>query len=259
MMEYNEYKNLYNRLNTIGDINKMIQKGYDEELLTTLLSQKVNRETKKRFHVVKQNSERLLRDWKRGKSLMQISEDWRFPPILTAMLIFLEDGASRKEFWSYIRDPESIGDDVIAEEIREIVRSDLVYSPDANERHRKRGIWGETLLQDWLDSQNITYRTECDLRGTHTKTPDCLLDAPLIYDGKEIRWIESKATFGDNIEFRFNARKQLMPYTHLFGPGLVIYWLGRLDDLEMPDGIYVADISVLDSKLRPANGSGASE
>jgi len=250
-MEYSEYKNIYNRLNTRKDIKKMMEKGYEEEFLTTILTQKINRETKKRFHVVKQNSARLLRDWKRGKSLMQISEEWRFPPILTTMMIFLEDGAGRKEFWSYIRDPDSIGDEVLAEEIRDVVRSDVVYSPEANERHRQRGIWGETLLQNWLDSQNITYRTECDLRGSHDKTPDCLLDEPMMYAGKEIYWIESKASFGDNTEFRFNSRKQLAPYTLLFGPGVVVYWMGCLNDLQPVDDVYVTDISILETKLGP--------
>ena len=250
-MEYSEYRNIYNRLNTVKDITKMMEKGYDEELLETILTQKINRETKKRFYVVKQNSARLLRDWKRGKSLMQISEEWRFPPILTSMMIFLEDGAGRKEFWSYIRDPDSIGDAVLAEEIKDVVRSDLVYSPEANERHRQRGIWGETLLQDWLNAQNITYRTECDLRGSHDKTPDCLLDEPMMYAGKEIYWIESKASFGDNTEFRFNSKKQLVPYTLLFGPGVVVYWMGCLNDLQPVDDVYVTDISILQTKLAP--------
>jgi len=249
-MEYSEYRNIYNRLNTVRDVDKMKEKGYEEEFLLTLLTQKINRETKKRFHIVKQNAGRLLRDWRRGKTLMQISEEWKFPPILTAMLIFLEDGASRKEFWEYIREPELLGE-TVAEEIREIVRSDPVYSPEANERHRKRGVWGETLLQDWLDAQDIDYRTENDLKNQGTKTPDCLLDKPMLYNGKEIKWIESKASFGDNTEFRMNSKKQLVPYTQLFGPGVVVYWLGRLNDLDIPDDVYVADISILETKLQP--------
>lgn len=248
-MEYEEYKKLYNRLNSVDDIEKLKKDGYEEELLTVVLTQKINRETKKRFHVVKQNAPRLLREWKKGKSLMDLSKDWRFPPILTAMLIFLEDGATKKEFWSYIREPELLGDEAIAQEVRDIVNADIVYSPDANESHRKRGIWGETLLQDWLNDQEIKYRTECDLRGIHEKTPDCLLDEPMMYNGIKINWIESKATFGDNTEFRFNSRKQLVPYTELFGPGVVVYWMGKLNDLELPDDVYVEDISILETKL----------
>jgi len=111
-------------------------------------------------------------------------------------------------------------------------------------------LWGEDLAHQWLDGQGITYRTENDLRDTEfTKTPDCLLDEPVLYNGHKIFWVESKASFGDNTEFKYNSRKQLIPYTKLFGPGLVVYWVGCLNDLECPEDVYVSDISVLDVKL----------
>ena len=37
-----------------------------------------------------------------------ISKKWNFPPVLTAMLIFQENGFSKKQFWKYIREPETI-------------------------------------------------------------------------------------------------------------------------------------------------------
>ncbi|MBQ7701233.1 MAG: TPD domain-containing protein, partial [Candidatus Methanomethylophilaceae archaeon] len=35
----------------------------------------------------------------------------------------------------------------------------------------------------------------------------------------------------------------------IFGPGVVVYWSGCLDDLECPDDVYVRDISILDDHL----------
>ena len=248
-MKYQDYRSIYNSLNTSKDIDKLTAKGYDNELLVSVFTQKTTREVKKRFYIVKQNACRMLREWKKGRTLLSISEKWRFPPILTAMFIFIEDGASRKEFWEYIREPEKACSDELREEIKEIRNADLVYSPEGNERQRQRGLWGESKLHEWLDGQEITYRTEEDLRGVYEKTPDALLDKPMLYRGKKINWVESKASFGDNTEFKFNSKKQLIPYTKLFGPGLVVYWLGCLDDLEEPEGIYVNDISVMDDKL----------
>ena len=69
------------------------------------------------------------------------------------------------------------------------------------------------------------------------------------FEGREIRWIESKASFGDAVEFRYNCKNQLIPYTELFGPGVVVYWTGHLDGLEAPDGITVEDIGIMDKKL----------
>lgn len=247
-MEYQEYKSIYNCLNCPSDLEKLELEGYDSRLLRTMYTQKISRDVKKRFYVVKQNTPRILKEWKKGKTMMQLSDEWRFPPILMAMFIFMEDGASKKEFWSYINDPDQLSKRT-ADEIRDVAKNDLIYSPEANEEQRQRGLWGESLLHDWLDKQNIKYRTEDEIRGAYEKTPDALLDEPMMYDGHKIYWVESKASFGDNTEFRFNSRKQLIPYTKIFGPGVVVYWVGCLDDLECPDGVFVEDINVLEKTL----------
>ncbi len=248
-MNYEEYRQLYNELQTKDDVERLSSR-YDERMLDSLFTQKTTREVKKRFYMVKNASPKMLKEWKKGKSIMELSKKYRFPPLLTAMFIFLEDGASKKEFWAYVKDPELLESEETADEVREATRNDIVYSPDANDRQRDRGLWGEDLLHQWLDGQGVTYRTENDLRDTEfTKTPDALLDKPVMYNGRKIFWVESKASFGDNTEFRYNSRKQLVPYTKLFGPGLVVYWVGCLDDLECPEDVYVNDISVMDMKL----------
>ncbi len=249
-MKYEEYKQLYNQLRVPSDVERLSDT-YDARMLDSLFTQKTTREVKKRFYIVKDASPKMLKEWNKGRSIMELSEKYRFPPLLTAMFIFLEDGATKKEFWAYVRDPSLLESEETAAEVQEAVDNDIVYSPAANDRQRERGLWGEDLLHQWLDGQGITYRTENDLRGTEfTKTPDCLLDKPVIYEGHEIHWVESKASFGDNTEFRFNSRKQLVPYTKLFGPGLVVYWVGCLDDLECPDEVFVCDISVLQKTLQ---------
>ncbi len=251
-MDFKEYRRLYDNLNSPEDLNDLLNEGYDRRLLDTLYTQKVSRNVKKRFHTVKNNSKSMLRDWNKGRSFMEISNHYDFPPILIMMMIFQEEGVSKKRFWEIVRDPNILESPEAAEEVREAVKNDLVYSPDANERQKERGQWGEKLLQGWLDDQSIEYMTENDIRAVEgsTKTPDCLLKNPVIYAGHEIRWIESKASFGDNIEFRFNARKQLIPYTQLFGPGVVVYWTGCLNDMECPTNVYLENIGIIDKKLK---------
>jgi len=252
-MKYEEYKMIYSSLNGPKDIERLEKKGYGRDMLLSMFTQKTTREVKKRFYVVKQNAGRMLKEWKQGHTLLEISEKWRFAPILTAMFIFLEDGASRKEFWEYINEPDIATNKDLRNEIIEIRKADLVYSPEANEIQRQRGIWGESLLHEWLDGQDITYRTEEDLRGVYDKTPDALLSEPMTYNGKKINWVESKASFGDDTEFRFNSKKQLVPYTNLFGPGVVVYWLGYLDGLKEPENVYVDDIGIMKKRLETWN------
>ena len=247
-MDYSEYKTLYNGLEGPKDVEKFISDGYDSRLVKTLYTQKTSRDVKKRFYVIKSKAPQMLKMWKRGVSMMAISEKYRFPPMLTAMMIFQQDGASKKEFWEYVNNPDQL-DEEVANELREVIAADLIYSPKANEEQRERGKWGEDLLHQWLDGQGITYRVEDDLKGVYEKTPDALLDEPMMYEGKKIFWVESKASFGDNTEFKYNSRKQLIPYTQIFGPGVVVYWTGCLDDLECPPDVYVRDISILEDKL----------
>lgn len=251
-MEYSEYKKLYDSLVYPEDVERRISEGYDTRLIETLYTQKVSREVKKRYHVVKGNSKRMLKDWNSGKSFMEIAKYYKFPPILIMMMIFQENGTQKKQFWEFIRDPDLLESPVAAKEVREATAMDFVYSPAANDKQRERGQWGEALLQGWLDRQGVEYMTENDIRDTENsgKTPDCLLREPMLFKGHKICWIESKASFGDSVEFRFNSRKQLCPYTELFGPGVVVYWTGYVNGLECPPDVFLEDISILNESLK---------
>lgn len=254
-MEYREYSSIYSRLSSFRDIEELISEGYDERLIKTLFTQKTSRYVRKKFHVVKANDARMLSAWKKGKTMMELADRWCFPPVLIARFIFLRDGASKKEFNNYLRNPDLLRPEV-ADELREVLECDPVYSPRGNEEQTERGRWGESLLQNWLKDQGIGFRTESDIRGIYSKTPDALLNEPMMFEGKKIYWVESKASFGDNAEFKHNSREQLIPYTSMFGPGVVVYWVGKLDDLECPPDVYVQDISILDKKLEPIADDG---
>ena len=138
-----------------------------------------------------------------------------------------------------------------AQELREATARDLVYSPPPTTVKRSV-VMGRGLALAVLGQQDII-QTEADERGDDDygggKTPDCLFAHPMSYEGHKICWIESKASFGDKIEFRLNQQKQLIPYTELFGQGIVVYWTGHLDGLACPAGVYLEDIGILQKKL----------
>lgn len=255
-MKLNEFRVLYDRLNTYEDVKALSREtGLDEELLNVIYTQRTVRDATKRYHVVKRNAPRLVREWKAGTSLLQLSRKWNFPPILTALIIFQEKGFSKKQFWKYVREPDCIPDQRTKREIVEITSEDTIYSPWGNELQYKRGAWGEEKLREWLDNHNISYRTEKDLRGKFTKTPDCLLDEPLKVNGWTINWIESKASFGDRTEFNKNIRGQLGQYVDLFGHGLVVYWFGHVEEVDCPPGIEIIDADLCTMKCERASGA----
>lgn len=237
-MKYEEYKDIYFRLKKPGDIDHLAKSmGLDRELLLVLYTQRTVRDATRRYHIVKGQTSQILRKWRSGKSIVSLAHELNFPPILLAMLVFQANGIQRKTFWKYIREPSRCPNQRIKKEIQKINEADIIYSPAGMEVQEKRGQWGEKLLQEWLDIHGLEYRTEADLRGEYPKTPDALLAEPIELNGVVIKWIESKASFGDEIELRKNVRKQLKPYTELFGNGAVVYWFGYIEGIEPPEGI----------------------
>jgi len=69
------------------------------------------------------------------------------------------------------------------------------------------------------------------------------LDIPFAYNGHVINWIESKALFGDEDHHSNYLKEQLWSYWNRYGPGLVIYWFGFIDELDCnrDKGILVCD------------------
>jgi hypothetical protein len=245
MMDTEEYKALGQRLRTMEDVKRLArEKGLDEELLLVIYTHSVTRNATKSFYRVKAKAKHLVREWENGRSLLDLANKNRFPPVLMAYIIMMERNLGRKTFWKYVRTPETVPGKRLKHEIMEVVREDHIYSPRGNEIAAKRGRDGEDTMMEILDHFKISYLTEKDLRGQSTKTPDFLLHAPLVVDGRTINWIESKANFGDLVEVRKNNLKQLQPYVKLFGPGMVVYWFGFVSDAPV-----VADIMMVDGEF----------
>ena len=110
-MKKSEYRRLYDALNKHEDIAHVAKKtGLDEELLLVLYTQKTVRMATKRFYKVKHRVPILLKKWNSGRSFLSLSRELGFPPILTAYLILQESKVSRRRFWEYVRDPDSVKD-----------------------------------------------------------------------------------------------------------------------------------------------------
>jgi len=237
-MKYEDYKNIYSQLKKPSDIDYLAHRlGLDRELLLVLYTQRTVRDATRRFYIVKKDIKKIAREWHRGVPMAKLARRINYPPVLLGLMLSAEIGLPRKQYWKYIRNPESCRDKRLRKELAEIAQEDIIYSPKGAEVQTERGKWGEKMLQEWLDKKKLKYRTEVDLRATHAKTPDCLLEKPIQIDGQKVYWIESKASFGDEIELRKNVRRQLKPYTDMFGTGAVVYWFGLVEGIESPEGV----------------------
>jgi hypothetical protein len=241
-MDRATYQRLYDSLVTDSDVQRIADAEHlDPELLFVIHTHRVTRDATRRFYVVKRQLPRLVHQWKNGRSILEIAREWRFPPVLMGQQMLGELGIPRKRVWGTFLHPESAPDARIRAEVEALLEADRIYSPHGMELQRERGRKGEERLARWLERHGIGYRTEKDLRGKFAKTPDALLDEPIVYRGQKLAWIESKANFGDDVELRKNLRRQLAPYTQLFGEGAVVYWYGFVTGAESPPGILLWD------------------
>ncbi len=241
-MDRATYLRLSEQLATYEDVHRVAHaEGLDEELLFVIHTHRVSRDATRRFYVVKRQLPRLAGQWKRGRSILDIATEWKFPPVLMGQQMLGELGIPRKKVWQTFLHPETAPDARLRHEVEDLLAHDMVYSPRGMELQRERGRKGEERLQRWLEKHGIGYRTEADLRGKYAKTPDALLDQPIVFYGQKLTWIESKANFGDDVELRKNLKRQLGPYTELFGEGAVVYWYGYVDGAESPPGILLWD------------------
>jgi hypothetical protein len=246
-MDRATYQRLYDALGTYDDVERLARTEHlDPELLFVIHTHRVTRDATRRFYVVRRQVPRLVSDWKRGRTILDIAREWRFPPVLMGQQMLGELGIPRKRVWQTFLHPETAPDARLRREVEGLLAADRIYSPQGMELQRERGRRGEDRLQAWLEKHGIGYRTEKDLRGKYAKTPDALLDEPIVLNGQKLTWIESKANFGDDVELRKNLRRQLAPYTELFGEGGVVYWYGYVDGAESPPGVLLWDAAALE-------------
>jgi hypothetical protein len=246
-MDREAYHRYYEILKTPEDVDRVAAAEHvDRELLFIIHTQRVSRDATRRFYVVKRQMPRLVGQWRHGKRILELARGLDFPPVLLGQMLLRELQLPRKQVWGCFLDPASAPNPRLQTEIRELLGEDLVYSPEGMELQRERGRQGEARLYSWLEKHGIPYKTEKELRGKYPKTPDALLEQPIIFYGQKLQWIESKANFGDDVELRKNLRRQLGPYTELFGEGAVIYWHGFIDGAESPAGILLWDAPTIE-------------
>src|SRR5207244_10163522 len=84
--------------------------GLDKELLLVIYTQRIVRETTKKFYRVKAQARRLAFMWQNGESLLGIARKFEFPPILTALMVLEQRKISRKQLWKMINELDRVKD-----------------------------------------------------------------------------------------------------------------------------------------------------
>src|SRR2546428_8263742 len=120
--------------------------------------------------------------WK-GGSVVVLARTPDRPPSLTPLMRLEQGRTRRKQSWKMINKRDGFKDRRLRQELADVNRADIVYSPEGSARQYARGRWGEAKLQTWLNARSLQYETEKDLRAKYDKTPDILLHKPIEMNG----------------------------------------------------------------------------
>lgn len=249
-MKREEYEFIYDRLNKPVDVEKLNKRmGLSRDLLFNILGKKIVRDATKRYYIIKRKAGAMFQRWRKGESLCMIAKSIDFPPVLTASFVLQKKGISKKRLNKMLKDPGNISDWRLKKEVREVLREDFVYSPWAHEVQAKNGKETEEKIKKWLGERGIKFMTEKESRRRkRVRTPDFLLKKPIFIKRKKIKWIESKASFGDYKEIRRDFKRQLKPYTEYFGPGAVVYWYGFIEGLKINSKVLILSRDFFEKK-----------
>ncbi|MGP8337601.1 MAG: C15orf41 family protein [Methanosarcinaceae archaeon] len=246
-MNRNTYFKIHESLSSIRDIER-VSHDFSQPVgvISAILGQKIVSTVKKTHNRIKSQSEKHVIAWNRGDTILNIANRNEIPATLMASMILKEMGHSKKYINGMFKDPNNIQQQRLRNEIIQALDSDYFFSPRAHRIQIEKSKIGESIIEKWLESHNIGYRNENELRNSNmTRTPDCVLDTALIINDTEVSWIESKALFGDETEHKHYYSKQFKHYEHEFGAGMVVYWYGFLDSIT-PDGYLIKDYKFFD-------------
>ena len=147
-----------------------------------------------------------------------------------------------------LKEPESIQsiDPILSHNLNYCLHNDFLTSPLTDQYRHQIGVEKEDYMHGRLREMNILFHSEAEMRAAgYPKTPDALLAYPVEINGHIVNWIESKALFSDGPTHQTYLREQYWPYYNRFGPGLVIYWFGFLEEInsdrDKEKGILVMD------------------
>ncbi len=229
-MKTDTYIEILRRLESPEDVGRLSSEfSVPEAVLEEILTQKIVENTRINFLSLTSKEKELLEDWQSGKSILEMSEELGFMPVLVARELLKALGLSKFAVKQKIKNPETIEDERLRREVKEALSEDFVFSPEAHELQEEKSRLGEKIIERWLISSGAIFMTNSEyIRVGNILTPD-FLTSELEILGFKINWIESKALFGSAEEHKRYLKKQYSKYIRSFGTGAVVYWYGYED------------------------------
>ena len=222
-------------------------------LRSALLQQK----TVYRHGRLRSQGKNMLRLYKEGVSVVDLSTRFDFPPMNIFRIILTEMRWSKSKIKESLRQPSKLSKRE-REEFEAAEAADRVSNVDQGESQERADLF-EDILADWFEDQGVRLRRQPEMvkeqkqdLGRPVRTPDILFLDHVEINGKPVAWIDAKHFYGADVDFqRKKMAKQMARYIEEWGSGAVVYRHGFSANLFMP-GCTLLDANVLDlSKLGP--------
>ncbi len=199
----------------------------------------------------------MLRLYKEGVSVVDLSTRFDFPPMNIFRIILTEMRWSKSKIKESLRQPSRLSERERAE-FEAAEAADRVSNVDQGESQERADLF-EDILADWFEEQGVRLRRQPEMvkeqkqdLGRPVRTPDILFLDHVEINGKPVAWIDAKHFYGADVDFqRKKMAKQMARYIEEWGSGAVVYRHGFSENLFMP-GCTLLDANLLDlSKLGP--------
>ena len=199
----------------------------------------------------------MLRLYKEGVSVVDLSTRFDFPPMNIFRIILTEMRWSKSKIKESLRQPSKLSKRE-REEFEAAEAADRVSNVDQGESQERADLF-EDIFADWFEDQGVRLRRQPEMvkeqkqdLGRPVRTPDILFLDHVEINGKPVAWIDAKHFYGADVDFqRKKMAKQMARYIEEWGSGAVVYRHGFSANLFMP-GCTLLDANVLDlSKLGP--------
>lgn len=232
------------------------------ETLISIHGKSVVEKTKKANAKNQRQAATYCKRWRQDQSvsLVRLAREYEVSPVMFARLLLpeLQADVDKRSVGQLLKNTSQIVSPVVRNMVVECMLKDHVYSPLVERVKEHVGQEWEYSLLRHLDRPGMFFQSEDQMRaGGYAKTPDVFFSIPqrvTLSDGRQViaTWIDSKASFGDEDTMRVGLRDQLMSYRYRFGPGIVVFFFGHVDQTSSLQGIGITVTDALPVHLVPA-------
>lgn len=244
---------------TLRNINAECKSNVGLDQMLSIRNNALKQKIINNFARVRDQAAEMLEQYNAGKSVLELSKKYNYPPLSILKNIFLHRGMNKTTVYgifSHRDSPETIleGYDldqfILAEknDAESMFNQDqikLIAQQNENkfvEHFRHKGIKLKTEKEQ-ADEQLAEF-------GRIVITPDVLFIDDVFINGERVHWLDYKDYVGVPIGFLYESnKKQAAKYNMKFGPGAICYKGSYVSGMKIPGAILLDANKIMSSVI----------